>query len=330
MQVKPILNRVPLHRDFVYGSIRWREIPGRLVLVIEISPRKGSRPACSRCGQICPGYDTQKQRRFEFVPLLGIALFFLYTMWRVERPDCWIRVEQLPWAEGKKHLITTYAWLFAGWAKRLSWLEVARAFQTRWDNVYRAVQMVVEWGLAHRNLDNVTAIGTDEICWRKKKERFATLFYQLDAGRRRLLWIDRERTLNTFRALFDWFGPEGSKQLRFICSDMWWPYLQIIAKRAPDAVNVIDRFHVMRHMNKAIDDIRAKETKSLRTKGKEAVLTGSRWACWNGQRTSPIIRWIACRTCSPATLTICSKRMSSGSGNIILRHGLTGSSTTGA
>ena len=164
MQVKSILNRVQLHRDFVYGSIRWSENPGRLALEVEIRPRKGRRPVCSRCGQVCPGYDVQKQRRFEFVPLWGIAVFFLYTMRRVKCPDCGVRVERVPWAEGKKHLTTTYAWFLADWAKRLSWLEVARAFQTSWDTVFRAVQVAVEWGLAHRNLDNVTAIGTDEIC----------------------------------------------------------------------------------------------------------------------------------------------------------------------
>lgn len=277
MQVKSILNRVQLHRDFVYGSIRWSERPGRLTLEVEIRPRKGSRPICSRCGQICPGYDTLKPRRFEFVPLWGIAVFFLYAMRRVDCPDCGIKVERVPWAEGKKHLTTTYAWFLAGWAKRLSWLEVARAFQTSWENVFRAVQMAVDWGLAHRNLENITAIGTDEICWRKKKEKFVTLVYQLDSGSRRLLWIGRDRTAKTFQSFFDWFGLERCQRLRFVCSDMWKPYLRIIAKMMPAAVNVLDRFHVMQHMNKAIDDVRAKEAKVLKAKGKEPVLTGSRW-----------------------------------------------------
>lgn len=176
MRVQTILNRVQLHSGFVYGTIHWQEKPGQLALEVEIRPRKGSsRLVCFRCGQFCRGYDTQKQRRFEFVPLWGIAVFFLYAMRRVECPDCGIRVDRVPWAEGKKHLNTTYAWFLASWAKRLSWLEVARAFQTTWENVFRAVQMAVEWGLVHRNLENVTAIGTDEICWRKKKEKFVTV-----------------------------------------------------------------------------------------------------------------------------------------------------------
>jgi len=277
MQIKTILNRVQLHKGFVYGSVHLCEQAGRLTLEVKIRPRKASRPICSGCGKARPGYDTQTCRRFEFVPLWGIAVFFLYAMRRVNCSDCGVKIERVPWAEGKKHLTITYAWFLASWAKRLSWLDVAKAFETTWENVFRSVKMAVEWGLVHRDLENICSIGTDEICWRKRKEKFITLVYQLDAGKRRLLWIGRDRTARTFRVFFEWIGPERCQRLRFICSDMWKPYLRIIAEMAPGAVNVLDRFHVMSHMNKAIDEVRAKETKELRAQGKEPVLTGSRW-----------------------------------------------------
>jgi len=89
----------------------------------------------------------------------------------------------------------------ARWAKRLSWKETAEAFQTTWDNVFRSVKMAVAWGLAHRNLENVTAIG---ISW-KKGPKYLTMVYQIDAGCRRLLWIGRERTQKTLRIFF--YGP---------------------------------------------------------------------------------------------------------------------------
>jgi len=277
MQIKTILNRVQRHKGFVYDSVQLCEHAGKLALEVEIKPRKASHPICSGCGKARPGYDTQSQRRFEFVPLWGIVVFFLYAMRRVNCLDCGVKIERVPWAEGKRHLTTTYAWFLASWAKRLSWLEVARAFQTTWENVFRSVKMAVEWGLAHRDLESIESIGTDEICWRKRKEKFVTLVYQLDAGKRRLLWIGRNRTAKTFRSFFQWLGPERCRRLRFVCSDMWKPYLRIIAEMAPGAVNVLDRFHIMRHMNKAIDEVRAKETKEIKAQGKEPMLTGSRW-----------------------------------------------------
>lgn len=277
MLVKSILNRIQLHHGFVYGTVRLVETATRLILEIEIRHRKGSRAVCSVCGIPGPGYDTLKVRRFEFIPLWGIAVFFLYAMRRVDCPRCGIKVERVPWAEGKNHLTTTYTWFLAKWAKRLSWKEVAEAFQTKWDNVYRSVQMAVVWGLANRNLDNITAIGIDEICWKKKGSKFLTLVYQIDNGCKRLLWIGKDRTKKTLSSFFDEFGPARSSSLRFVCTDMWKPYLLVVAEKAGQALNILDRFHIMSHMNKAIDKVRSTEAKTLKAKGEEPVLTGSRW-----------------------------------------------------
>ena len=58
---------------------------------------------------------------------------------------------------------------------------------------------------------------------------------------------------------------------------MWKPYLSVIAEKAAGAVNVLDRFHIMSHMGKAIDEVRVNEVKDLKCKGKEPLLTRSRW-----------------------------------------------------
>lgn len=277
MHLKSILNFVQPHQGFVYGAVRWRNQGQRRVLDIEIRPRKSRRPVCSGCGKQGPTYDTLSVRRFEFVPMWGIVVFFLYAMRRVNCPVCGVKVERVPWAEGKNHLTTTYAWFLARWAKRLSWKEVADAFQTKWDNVFRSVKMAVAWGLAHRDLDNVTAIGIDEICWKKKGEKFLTLVYQIDAGCKRLLWVGKDRTRKTLESFFQEFGPQRSSTLCYVCTDMWKPYLQVVAKMAGQALNILDRFHIMSHMNKAIDKVRATEARTLKAQGKEPVLKNSRW-----------------------------------------------------
>jgi transposase len=72
----------------------------------------------------------------------------------------------------------------ANWAKRLSWQEVADVFRTSWQTVYRSVEKIVAWGLTHRNLDNIEAIGVDEIQW-QRGHHYLTLVYQIDNGCRR-------------------------------------------------------------------------------------------------------------------------------------------------
>ena len=234
------------------------------MLEVEIYPHLRNRPRCSGCGHRGPQYDTLPPRWFEFVPLWGVRVFFLYRMRRVDCATCGhVRVEQVPWAEGKHQLTPTYAWFLAWWAKRLSWCEVAATFRTSWDSVFRAVAMAVTWGRAHQDLTGIEAVGIDEIQW-QHGHRYLTLVSQIDPGHTRLLWIGQTRRVKTLRRFFRWFGRERTRALRFICSDMWKPYLKVVAKKAGHALHVLDRFHIALNMNKAIDTVRRAEVQELK------------------------------------------------------------------
>ena len=276
MQVKTILNRIQKQRGFVYGDVRFDRLDGGLVLTVDLYPHARNRPACADCGQRGPQYDRLPLRRFEFVPLWGLRVFFLYMMRRVDCPRCGITVERVPWAEGKQQLTTTYRWFLARWAKRLSWTDVARAFHTSWDSVFRAVAMAVAWGRAHLDLTGIEALGVDEIQW-QRGPHFLTLVYQIDAGRSRLLWIGEKRRAKTLLRFFRWFGAERTAALRFICSDMWKPYLKVVAKKASQALHILDRFHIAMHLSQAIDQVRRTEVRTLKQQGRQPILTKTRW-----------------------------------------------------
>lgn len=68
-----------------------------------------------------------------------------------------------------------------------------------------------------------------------------------------------------------------SAQIRVICSDMWKPYLKIIAKHLPQAINVLDRFHIMQKFGKALDKVRSEEAKRLRQAKQPPLLSKTRW-----------------------------------------------------
>ncbi len=276
MQIKTILNRVQKFKSFVYGAVRLVEDGDVPTLEVELRPRSNSRPQCSGCGHKRPGYDTLPKRRFEFIPLWGHKVYFLYAPRRVDCPCCGVHVERMPWVEGKRHLTEAYSWFLAGWAKRLSWAEVAKAFHTSWDHVFSAVERAVNWGREHQNLSGIEAIGVDEIAW-QRGHHYLTLVYQIDEHCKRLLWVGEQRTVKTLLRFFRWFGIERSQSLRFICSDMWKPYLKVIRKKAGNAINILDRFHIMAHLNKAIDEVRSQEAKALKAEGREPVLTKTRW-----------------------------------------------------
>jgi transposase len=272
MRVTTLLNRVHKVKGFVYEKARFDQND----IEVTVRPHRRARPFCSGCGRRGPGYDTLPARRFAFVPALGLAVFLLYARRRVDCPRCGVTAELLPWAEGKHHLTIAYAVFLARWARRLSWREVADIFRTSWDSVFRAVAWVVEYGLAHRDLSGITAIGVDEVHF-KKGQRYLTVVYQIDSACRRLLWLGPDRTAKTLLRFFRTLGRERTAALRFVCSDMWQPYLKVIAKKARQALHILDRFHIVARLNKAIDEVRALEVRELAHRGYEPVLTHSRW-----------------------------------------------------
>jgi transposase len=276
MRIQTILKRVQKFKSFVYGDARLEEGGGGSALVVRVRPRKNGRPHCSGCGRPGPAYDRLEERRFEFVPLWGIVVFLAYRMRRVDCKRCGVTVEMVPWCDGKNRLTTTYRWFLAAWAKRLSWSEVGSIFRTSWDSVCRAVEHAVEWGLAHRDLGALKAVGVDEVAW-SRGHRYLTLVYDIGGESRRLLAVAEERTEASLRSCLEGLGKTACERVAFVCSDMWRPYLKVIAERLGQAVHVLDRFHVMQKFGKALDEIRAEEAKRLRRDGYEPVLKRSRW-----------------------------------------------------
>ena len=279
MQLKTILNKCQKFKSFVYSNVRFARIenPEVVEVDVDVSPRMNSKPICSGCHKRHSGYDKMPGiRRFEFIPIWGIKVFFLYQMRRVDCPKCGVKIEEVPWGIGKNELTKTYMQYLAHWAKKLSWRDVAVSFGTSWEKVFNSVSYVVEWGLKHRILSGITAIGIDEIQWHIG-HKYLTLVYQINSGAIRLLWIGKERKAKTLLRFFKYFGKELTSNLKYVCTDMWPAYLKVIRKKAPNAINILDRFHIVAKINKAIDEVRAEEHRKIKKDGNEPILKNSRW-----------------------------------------------------
>jgi transposase len=274
MLLTRLLNACHHFPGFVYEGARLNETTQ--TIEVDVRPRRGSRPRCSGCGHSARGYDTQPERRFEFIPIWGFAVVLLYRMRRVQCRACGVKVEAVPWGIGKHTLTRAYLLYLAHWAKKLSWKETAQSFHTSWEKVCQAVEYVVQWGLEQRQLGPIRAIGVDEIQY-GRGHNYLTLVYQIEAGCTRLLWVGKERTEASFEQFFTLIGKELAETIEFVCSDMWKPYLKMIEKHCINALNILDRFHVVAKMNLAIDEVRSAEARRMAQDGYEPVLKKSRW-----------------------------------------------------
>jgi len=274
MELITILNRCHRFPGLVYQHAHFSA--DKKSIEVAVRPRKRSTAVCSRCHLPAPGYDQLAERRFEFIPQWGFLVFLLYTMRRVDCRRCGvIAVEEVPWGDGKHTLTKAYMLFLARRVRRLSWNETAEAFRTSSDKVFDAVEHVVTWGLEHRTLGQIDAIGVDEIRY-SKGHKYLTLVYQIDLGVTRLLWVGNERTVESFQGFFAAMGKDVISKIVFVCSDMWEPYLKLIRQNCSEALHILDRFHIVANMNKALDNVRAEETSRMRRQGRAPILRKSR------------------------------------------------------
>jgi transposase len=143
-------------------------------------------------------------------------VFLLYTMRRVDYRRCAaIVVKQVPWCDAKRTLTKANMLFLARWALRLSWKETTAAIRTSREKVFDAVEHVVTWGLEHRTLGQIDAIGVDEIQY-AKGHKYLTLVSQIDIGITRLLWVGKERTIESFQGFFTAMGEEVISKIVFV------------------------------------------------------------------------------------------------------------------
>lgn len=251
---------------------------------------------CGECGRpVRRVLRRDPPRRWRHLPLGSESCELVYQPRRVWCFRCGVRVEQVPWAARWSRVTHALSQALARLARQLSWREVAEHFGVDWKTVAATVHRAVAWGLAHRALEAVRVIGIDEVS-RKKGHHYLTLVYDLGHGQ--LLWVGEDRTEATLEGFFAWLGPERTRRLEVVCLDMWAPYAAVVQRHAPQATPVFDRFHLVRHLNAAVDEVRRAEVRRLRGEARQ-VIKGTRYLLlknpWNltpaeRQRLSSVVK----------------------------------------
>jgi len=239
-------------------------------LVAHVERLGRRRLRCGCCGRPVKATKglTRKARRWRDLSMGGQWLVISYRPWRVRCPVCGVRTEQVPWADPRARMTRRLAQAVAVMAKDRNWKATARFFELDWKSVAAIVKRAVERGLARRKLKPIRVIGIDEVS-RKKGHHYLTLVYDLARGQ--LLWVGEGRTEETVNGFFEWLGPRRSRHLQVVCLDMWAPYLKAVQRHAPQAIAAFDRFHVVRHLNEAVDEVRRTLWRTLSGPLRQAV-----------------------------------------------------------
>jgi len=205
-------------------------------------------------------------------------------------------VEAVPWARFWARVTTVLARAVAELARHLSWQETARHFRLDWKSVASIVGRVVAYGLERRRRRPLHLLGIDEVS-RRKGHHYLTVVYDLERGV--LLWVGEDRTEETLTRFFTELGRRRSATVRVVCLDMWRPYLNAVRQHSPQAQVLFDRFHLVQHLNRAVDEVRRQEWRRLTGREKTSfkrtrfLLLKNPWNLTTDERErlSTLVRW---------------------------------------
>lgn len=240
---------------------------------------------CPECGEAAPGYDRSPERRWRHLDTCQFRTILVSRLPRVNCAEHGVRQVRVPWAEDRSRFTA----LFEAWAIRLlkegTVAGTAALLGLSWDEAEGIFRRAVRRGLARRCVEPVRVVGIDETSFQKRHE-YVTVVADLE--RERVLWVGDHRRKETLEAYWEsrpWSEREG---LKAIVMDMWDPFIAATRDTVPNGLSkvVLDRFHVMQQLHRAMDDVRRQEQTELRRAGETErleTLKGSRYTWLKGE-----------------------------------------------
>lgn len=158
-----------------------------------------------------------------------------------------------------------FAWFVGRRCRTASIKDVAQELKLHWHTVKELEKQYMREQLKRVGTPAPQAIGIDEISIRKGHSYRIVVS---DLVRHRPIWFGGEdRSEASMRQFYDWLGKKKTKRIRLAVMDMWKPFRNATGERAPQAAILFDKFHVLRHLNEALDRVR--KTEYARLTGKK-------------------------------------------------------------
>jgi transposase len=235
----------------------------------------GERWPCPECGRALALFDHAEERVWRHLDSCAFHTFLHARVPRVECPQHGKLQVRVPWAEPNSRFTA----LFERWSiqvmQQTDTAAAAELLGISWDEAWGIQERAVARGLAVKPPLALRTMGVDEKAVGHGQD-YATLVYNLEAST--VEWVGEGRKKETLDAFFGTLSLEQRAAIEAVALDMWDPFLASIGEHVPGAMEkmVFDRFHIMKHANEGVDQVRKRENRELWKEG-DPTLKGSKY-----------------------------------------------------
>jgi transposase len=256
-------------------KIKWFEFKDRgQELHLGVKPRKnGCRcPKCGRRGGIVrPATD---ERTWTDITVLGIKIVLHYAPKEIDCPTHGRIQEEIPWAAVRARVTYRLEYRICAFSQIMTQKAAAAILKMSSSTISDILHRVITRTRAGHRIRGLVTLGVDEISYRKGR-KYATIVYDLD--RSCVVWVGKGKGRATIDQFFnEQLSDHQKKQISWASCDMSRAYTEAIKHHCPSATLVIDRFHVVKALNEAVDAVRKEEWHKLEGDERTAI-KGLRW-----------------------------------------------------
>jgi len=244
-------------------------------ITVRVELPAGATLACPACGRAGCAIKDRQERSWRHLDTCQFKTLISAPLPRTECPDCGVKTIAPPWAQKHSRFTLLMERLAIDALLEMSIQGACRLLRLTWDEADGIIARAVGRGLARRDLSELRRIGIDEKAV-LKGQHYITVVHDLETAK--VVWMGEDRTEETLDRFFESL-PEGVLgRIECVTMDMWQPYRASCRKWIDGAEEktVLDRFHLERHLNEAVDKVRKQEHRQLQSQGIE-LLKGTKW-----------------------------------------------------
>ena len=246
---------------------------------------ESARWPCPECGTELALYDHGEERTWRHLDSCQFQTYLHARPPRVACPEHGVRQVRLPWAEPRARFTTLFERLAIDVLRETDVKGATRILGISWDEAWEIKRRAVARGRARRRPQAPARLGVDETAIARGHD-YLTLVSDLTTGT--VEYLAEERKQASLDGYFTSLTPAQRAQIQAVAMDMWEPYVQSVQTHVPQAERkiVFDVFHILQHMNTAVDKVRRAEHRRLRAQGDD-TLTGSKYVWLYGEENVP-------------------------------------------
>lgn len=258
MVIAEDLFRAALHltAPWYISSINFAE--GERKLDIWVDFPKGSRFPCPECNNLdCEVHDTTT-RTWRHLDFFEHQTFLHGRIPRIICPNCGVRQAKVPWARERSGFTLLMEALMVFFAQTMQISQISEKLHIKDKRIWRVVAHYVEDALKKADFSNISSVGVDETS-RRKGHEYITVFADIHTGR--IIFICKGKDATTLASFSDALKEHNGipEQIKDICCDMSPAFIKGIGEQFPLASIIFDKFHIIKLVNEAVDEVRRVE-----------------------------------------------------------------------